>query len=74
MAADWQSIRASRVLPLPEGHLTHRDFIYTVKYERAILLSSDELNVNSDTPVGKKNPVNSFRLLSRSQAFVFRVA
>lgn len=65
--------QSSGSLHLPGGHLTPRDFMYTVKYERAMILSSDELNVNSDTPVGKKNLVNNFGFLSCSQAFVFRV-
>lgn len=60
----------SIVLHLPGGHLAPRDFIYTVKYEQGDLMSSDELNVNSDTPVGKKNIVNSFEFQRHSQAFL----
>lgn len=49
-----------RVLHLPGGHLVPREFIYTVKYEIGDFMSSGKLNVNSNTPVGKKNLVNSF--------------
>lgn len=59
MVVDWQAM-------CPEFSISHkailspRDFIYTVKYEIGDFMSSGELNVNSNTPVGKPNLVNSF--------------
>lgn len=68
MVVDWQAM-------CPEFSISHkailspRDFIYTVKYEIGDFMSSGELNVNSNTPVGKMNLVNSLNARDISKHF-----